>query len=55
LNIKLGLCGDRELAEAYFKLGLALEYSEQFEEAIKQVELAMNSLRQRVAVLEKSI
>jgi Mg2+ and Co2+ transporter CorA len=41
------------LAEAHFKLGLALEYSEQYELALEEVHSAMESLKQRITDLEK--
>lgn len=42
----------RALAEAHFKLALALEYSEQNEDAVEQIHQAMLSISKRVVLLE---
>lgn len=42
----------RELSEAHFKLGLALEYSEQNEEAVEQIGCAMSCIKKRMEDLE---
>lgn len=39
------------MAEAHFKLGLAFEYSEQNEDAIDQVQMAMEALKTRIEEL----
>lgn len=54
LKIKLDHASDnyRELAEAHFKLALAFEYSEQSENALVHIQLAMESLKKRIDFLE---
>jgi nuclear autoantigenic sperm protein len=42
----------RELAEVHFKLALALEYSEQFEVAMEEVQAAMDCLNKRIKEVE---
>lgn len=57
LNIKLQISPDacRELAEAHFKLGLALEYSEQVEDAIIHVQAAMDALMTRLNLTKTDV
>jgi hypothetical protein len=46
------VCGYRELAELYFKLGLAFEYNGKEYEAIAQIRNAMDCLNKRIAEIE---
>lgn len=56
LALKVDMLGndDRQLAEAHYKLAVALEYTPSSSEAVTQVEKAMAVLRNRLAVLDKT-